>query len=404
MCSGEKDRYVSLDYELSQVVWVILSTIHNASDVPHRLDIAGLLTRADRTLKAVTDCGFESRFHQYFLPDMRPQLPIFFKACQKFLVGIVARIISGLEVRRGMICSSILEPTVMKSGVTSRVLAALELCCRTFATRRLMSSGSAVDVHQQYSEVVAHFCNDWARNGGDALVVPDLVNLWLGYPHWDVRPELFHFIRLMLVCLSYEYQESSFEDSVCGAMEATSLLSSIEFVRSWYHPSRGCGGTYVSTVLAESCVASLQMVVRLDDVNRCNPWASLLTNSRESFLEVFLQSDPRSLSTAVDDDTYCEEWMARLEELNAATSSRKRKSTTVRGRGSTPVATSRPSSSNLVVQTSAGRNVVSGPRLQGDITLFSRVAYKSLRGGRGQRSRGAGRRKLADIGREEGNE
>ena len=53
---------------------MILSTIHNASDVPHRLDIAGLLTRADRTLKPVAECGFESRFHQYFLPDMRPQL------------------------------------------------------------------------------------------------------------------------------------------------------------------------------------------------------------------------------------------------------------------------------------------------------------------------------------------
>ena len=125
-----------------------------------------------------------------------------------------------------------------------------------------MSSGSAVDVHQQYSEVVTYFCSGWSRDGGDAPVVPDLVNLWLGYPHWDVRPELFHFIRSMLVCLSYDYQESSFEDHVCVALEPTALLSGIEFVRSWYHPSRGCGGTYVSTVLAESCVASLQMVLK----------------------------------------------------------------------------------------------------------------------------------------------
>ena len=70
-------------------------------DVPHRLDVAGLLARADCPLKPVAECGFEARFHQYFLPDMRPQLPIFFRACQKFLVGVVARIISGMEVRRG---------------------------------------------------------------------------------------------------------------------------------------------------------------------------------------------------------------------------------------------------------------------------------------------------------------
>ena len=191
-----------------------------------------------------------------------------------------------MEVRRGLICSSILDPVVMKSGVTSRVLSALELCCRTFATRKLMSSGWAVDVHHQYSEVVSYFYSVWARDGGDVPVVPDLVNLWLGYPHWDARPELFHFIRLMLVCLSYDYMECAFEDHVCGALESTAILSGIKLVRSWYHPSRGCGGTYVSTVLAESCVASLQMVVRLGDSSRCNPWASLLTNSRESFLDV----------------------------------------------------------------------------------------------------------------------
>ena len=126
----------------------------------------------------------------------------------------------------------------MRSGVASRVLSALELCCRTFATRNLMSSGSAVDVHHQYSEVVAHFCSGWSRDGGDAPVVPDLVNLGLGYPHWVVRPELFHFIRLMLVCLSYDYEECAFEDNVCGALEPTALLSGIEFVRSWYHSSQ----------------------------------------------------------------------------------------------------------------------------------------------------------------------
>ena len=78
-------------------------------------------------------------------------------------------------------------------------------------------------------------------------------------------------------------------------------------------------------MLAESCVASLQMVVRLGDDARCSPWVSLLTNSCESFLDVFLQSDSRNLVTAVDDEMYCGEWMARLEELNSRKVSRKRK-------------------------------------------------------------------------------
>ena len=400
LCGGEKDRYVSVDYELSQVVWVILSMIHDSSEVPHRLDVSKLLSRADRRLKPVSECGFESRFHQYFLPDMRPQLPVFFRAFQKFLLGVVARVISELECRRSMICTSILEPVVMKSGMTSRVLAALELCCRTFATRNLMSAGSAVDVHHQYREVVEYFCELWARDGDDVPVVPDIINLWLGYPHWDARPELFHFIRLMLVCVSYENAECSFQDNVCGALEPSALMSGLEFVRSWYHPSRGCGGTYVSTVLAESCVASLQMVVRLSDVSRCNPWASLLTNSRESFLDVFLQSDPRTLVLAVDSGTYDEEWMARLDELNAQVS-RKRRSNVIGGRGRAASVSRGTASSGLVIQSSSSTSLSVGPRSQSDVALFSRVAYKSIRGSGGRRSRGTGRRKLAEIGRDE---
>ena len=47
---------------------------------------------------------------------------------------------------------------------------------------------------------------------------------------------------------------------------------------------------------------------------------------------------------------------------------------------------------------------MAGPRTQGDVALFNRVAYKSVRGSRSQRNRGAGRRKLAEIGRKEENE
>ena len=146
------------------------------------------------------------------------------------------------------------------------------------------------------------------------------------------------------------------------------------------------------------------MVLRLGDSSRCNPWASLLTNSRESFLDVFLQSDPRTLVLAVDNETYCEEWMSRLEELNAAVVSRKRKSTVVSGRGRAPSAVRGATAAGLVIQSGSSTSLSAGPLSQSDVSLFSRVAYKSVRGGRGQRSRGIGRRKLADIGREEGNE
>ena len=53
-----------------------------------------------------------------------------------------------------------------------------------------MSSGSAVDVHHQYSEVVEYFRSVGARDRKDVPMVPDSVNLWLGYPHWDVQPEV----------------------------------------------------------------------------------------------------------------------------------------------------------------------------------------------------------------------
>ena len=96
--------------------------------------------------------------------------------------------------------------------------------------------------------------------------------------------------------------------------------------------------------------------------------------------------------------------MSRLEELNAKVVSRKRRSSVMAGRGRAPTAARGSSFSGLVVQTGSSNSVTAGPRTQGDVALFSRVAYTSARGNRGQRNRGTGRRKLAEIGREEDNE
>ena len=96
------------------------------------------------------DCEFVdpvSTFSQYFLPDMKTRMPVFYKACQNALYGIINAVIRDLSGRRALVCSTPFDPHFMKFGLRSSLKLSLELWCRSLTLRHFLVGGRAVDVH-----------------------------------------------------------------------------------------------------------------------------------------------------------------------------------------------------------------------------------------------------------------
>ena len=127
MCRKGTDRNVCLDGELCAFVWSLKQMICEANSVPHKFDVVKVLAPGELRLKASTDCGFQSAFSQYFLPDMKARMPVFYKACQNSLQGIIDGVIRDLGGRRALVCSTPFDPHFMKFGLRSSLKLSLEL-------------------------------------------------------------------------------------------------------------------------------------------------------------------------------------------------------------------------------------------------------------------------------------
>ena len=206
LCGGSFDRNLCVDGELGRFLWHLMKTVYVPASVPLQYDLPALFTARERDCKGYQDCGFQSLFGHYIVVDVRSQLSVFDRACQKLWCGVVEGTVRLMCDRRAYLCSSPFDPVLIKFNTQARLTDALSRLCQCLVARRLMEAGTAADALQQYLVVKRWVLTEIGSGGDDLPVVDDVVALWMAFPHWAECLEFLHVLLVVFVsCCLPEY-------------------------------------------------------------------------------------------------------------------------------------------------------------------------------------------------------
>ena len=230
-------------------------------------------------------------------------------------------------------------------------------------------------------------------------VVEDVIFMWMSYPHWERNQHLRRVVDLVFGIVVVSPYVADFVDDSQTALNSDTLLSSLQFVRSWFRHSFAGRLRRNLQGLLRVTGSSDMLESRLSDGVRSKPWDQLLKVVLDKTLarceSVLIDDQFPTIIPVVDD--YRSNVLAQLSTLDDESPGPVRVPSSSRGKRSAKTSKSKMARTQSAVKLQPRQNVVgtseemvTAPvRRSGAQKSFSRGQGSSTQSGVGRRTGGS---------------